>query len=76
MAETKMQQTLNWMPMKSQSKSLIAGYCEGKSQNFCSVEHLKMMNKPIIEDREREREAKTIENHERQYFERDDKNEN
>ena len=40
-----MQQTLNWMPMKSQSKSHIAGYCEGKSQNFCSVEHLKIMNK-------------------------------
>ena len=55
-------------------KSLIAGYCEGKSQNFCSVEHLKMMNK-IIEDREREREPKTIENNKRQYFERDNNNE-
>ena len=60
------------MPLKSQSKSLIAGYCEGKPQNFCSVEHLKIMNK-IIEDRERE--AKTIENNKRQYFERDNKNE-
>jgi hypothetical protein len=65
------------MPLKSpQSKSLIAGYCVGKPQNFCSVEHLKMMNK-IIEDREREREreTKTIENNERQYFERDNNNE-
>jgi hypothetical protein len=33
-------------------KRLIEGYCEGKSQNFCSVEHLKMMNK-TIEERER-----------------------
>ena len=40
-------------------KSLIAGYCEGKSQNFCSVEHLKMMNKTI---EERERGPKTNEN--------------
>ena len=64
------------MPLKSTTKKgLIAGYCEGKSQNFCSVEHLKMMNKTIIEDREREREAKTIENNERQYFERANNNE-
>jgi hypothetical protein len=43
------------MPLKSTTKkNLIAGYCEGKSQNFCSVEHLKMMNK-TIEERESER---------------------
>jgi hypothetical protein len=34
-------------------KSLIAGYCEGKPQHFCSVEHLKMMNKIIEDWRER-----------------------
>jgi hypothetical protein len=46
------------MPLKSTTKKgLIAGYCEGKSQNFCSVEHLKMMNK-TIEERERERESR------------------
>jgi len=40
-------------------KSLIASYCEGKSQNFCSVEHLKMMNK-IIEDRERRKRLRIM----------------
>ena len=61
------------MPLKSTTKKgLIAGYCEGKSQNFCSVEHLKMMNKTI---EERERETKTNENNKRQYFERDNNNE-
>ena len=60
MVETKTIQKLNWMPLKSTTKKgLIAGYCEGKSQNFCSVEHLKMMNK-IIEDRERRKRLKTM----------------
>jgi hypothetical protein len=63
------------MPLKSTTKkNLIAGYCEGKSENFCSVEHLKMMNK-TIEERERERGPKTNENNKRQYFERDNNNE-
>jgi hypothetical protein len=47
------------MPLKSQSKSNIASYCEGKPQNFCSVEHLKMVNK-IIEDRERRKRLRIM----------------
>jgi transposase len=40
-------------------KSLIAGYCEGKSKNFCSVENLKIMN-TIIEDRERRKRMRIM----------------